>query len=66
MILAVPNDILDGHLQHDGACMGFPPIQQKTHNLFRAAENSTVQRCAAHVAHSCQQYCSALLHLIAG
>ena len=40
--------------------------QQKTHNLFRVVENSIVQCCAAHVVHSCQQYCSALLHLIAG
>ena len=40
--------------------------QHKTHNLFTVVENSIVQCCAAHVVHSCQQYCSVLLHLIAG
>ena len=43
-----------------------PHTQQKTHCLFRAAENRIVQSSAAHVVHSCQQYYSALLHLIAG
>ena len=38
----------------------------KTHNLFRVDENSLEQCCAAHIVQCCQQYCSALLHLIAG
>ena len=36
----------------------------KTHNLFRVDENSLEQCCAAHIVQCCQQYCSALLHLI--
>ena len=38
----------------------------KTHNLFTVDENSLEQCCAAHIVQCCQQYCSALLHLIAG
>ena len=38
----------------------------KTHNLFRVDENSLEQCCVAHIVQCCQQYCSALLHLIAG
>ncbi len=37
--------------------------QQKIILLF---ENRMQQCCAAHIVHSCQQYCSALLHLITG
>ena len=40
--------------------------RQKTHNLFWPDENSIEQCCAAHIAQGCQQYCSTLLHLIAG
>ena len=40
--------------------------QQKTHNLFWPDENSIEQCCAAHIVQGCQQYCSTLLHLIAG
>ena len=38
----------------------------KMHNLFRVDENSLEQCCAAHIVQCCQQYCSVLLHLIAG
>ena len=38
----------------------------KTHNLFWPDENSNEQCCAAHIVQCCQQYCSTLLHLIAG
>ena len=34
--------------------------RQKTHNLFRADDNSLEQCCAAHIVQCCQQYCSAL------
>ena len=40
--------------------------QQKTHKLFWPDENSIKQCCAAHFVQCCQQYCSTLLHLIAG
>ena len=40
--------------------------RQKTHNLFWPDENSIEQCCAAHIVQGCQQYCSTLLHLIAG
>ena len=40
--------------------------QQKTRNLFWVDENSREQCCAAHIVRCCQQYCSALLRLIAG
>ena len=40
--------------------------QQKSHNLFRVDENSIELCFAAHIVQCCQQYCSALLHLIAG
>ena len=40
--------------------------QQKTHNLFWPDENSIEQCFAAHIVQGCQQYCSTLLHLIAG
>ena len=40
--------------------------QQKTHNLFWLDENSIEQCFAAHIVQGCQQYCSTLLHLIAG
>ena len=39
---------------------------QKTHNLFWPDENSIEQCFAAHIVQGCQQYCSTLLHLIAG
>ena len=42
------------------------PTQQKTHNLFGAFEKSIEQCFAAHIVQCCQQYCSALLHLIVG
>ncbi len=38
----------------------------KNYQLFKAVENRMQQSCAAHIVHSCQQYCSALLSLIAG
>ena len=40
--------------------------QQKTHNLFWPDENSIEQCFAAHIVQGCRQYCSTLLHLIAG
>ncbi len=40
--------------------------RQKNYHLFKVVENRMQQCCAAHIVHSCQQYCSALLHLIAG
>ena len=43
-----------------------PATQQKTHNLFWPDENSIEQCCAAHIVQGCQQYCSTLLHPIAG
>ena len=33
---------------------------------LRVVENRIEQCCAAHIVQCCQQYCSALLHLIAG
>ena len=33
---------------------------------IKVVENRMQQCCAAHIVHSCQQYCSALLHVIAG
>ena len=44
----------------------FAVTRVKTHNLFRVDKNSLEQCCAAHIVQCCQQYCSALLHLIAG
>ncbi len=38
----------------------------KNYDLFKVVENRMQQCCAAHIVHSCQQYCSALLHLTAG
>ena len=40
----------------------------KNYHLFKAVENRMQQCCAAHIVRSCQhvQYCSALVHLIAG
>ena len=38
----------------------------KNYHLFKVVENRMQQCCAARIVHSCQQYCSALLHLIAG
>ena len=35
--------------------------QQKSHNLFRAVENSIEQCLAAHIVQCCQQYCSAFV-----
>ncbi len=35
----------------------------KNYDLFKVVENRMQQCCAAHIVHSCQQYCSALLHL---
>ncbi len=35
----------------------------KNYDLFKVVENSMQQCCAAHIVHSCQQYCSALLSL---
>ena len=40
--------------------------QQKMNNLFWPDENSIEQCFAAHIVQGCQQYCSTLLHLIAG
>ena len=40
--------------------------QQKMNNLFWPEENSHEQCFAAHIVQGCQQYCSTLLHLIAG
>jgi hypothetical protein len=37
----------------------------KNYHLFKVVENRMQQCCAAHIVHSCQQYYSALLHLIA-
>ncbi len=36
----------------------------KNYDLFKVVENRMQQCCAAHIVHSCQQHCSALLHLI--
>ena len=36
------------------------------YHLFKVDKNRMQQCCASHFVHSCQQYCSALLHLIAG
>ena len=38
----------------------------KNYDLFKVVENRMQQCCAAHIVHSCQQCCSALLSLIAG
>ena len=38
----------------------------KNYDLFKVVENRMQQCCAAHIVHSCQQYCSALLSLITG
>ena len=35
----------------------------KSYDLFKVVENRMQQCCAAHIVHSCQQYCSALLSL---
>ncbi len=36
----------------------------KNYHLFKVVENRMQQQCrAAHIVHSCQQYCSALLSL---
>ena len=35
----------------------------KNYHLFKVVENRMQQCCAAHIVHSCQQYCSALLSL---
>ena len=35
----------------------------KNYHLFKVDKNRMQQRCAAHIVHSCQQYCSALLSL---
>ena len=35
----------------------------KNYHLFKVVENRMQQRCAAHIVHSCQQYCSALFSL---
>ena len=40
--------------------------QLKMNNLFWPDENSTEQCFAAHIVKGCQQYCSTLLHLMAG
>ena len=40
--------------------------QQKMDNLFWPDENSIEQCFAAHIVQGCLQYCSTLLHLIAG
>ena len=38
----------------------------KNYELQQVVENRIEQFCAAHIVQCCQQYCSALLHLIAG
>ena len=38
----------------------------KNYELQQVVENRIEQCCAAHIVQCCQQYCSALLHLIAG
>ena len=43
-----------------------PSTRLKKYHLFKVVENRMQQCCAAHIVRSCQQYCSALLHLIAG
>ena len=35
----------------------------KDYHLFKVVENRMQQCCAAHIVHSCQQHCSALLSL---
>ena len=35
----------------------------KNYDLFKVVENRMQQCCAAHIVHSCQQCCSALLSL---
>ncbi len=35
----------------------------KNYDLFKVVENGMQQCCTAHIVHSCQQYCSALLSL---
>ena len=74
------NVLIDGevsHLVHDwceirGGRTGgrgyspTPSTQQKMNNLFWPDENSIEQCFAAHIVQCCQQYCSTLLHLIAG
>ena len=40
--------------------------QQNMNNLFWPDENSIEQCFAAHIVQGCQQYFSAMLHLIAG
>ncbi len=37
----------------------------KNYHLFKVDKNRMQQICAAHIVHSCQQYCLALLHLTA-
>ena len=41
-------------------CFVYTP---KNYHLFKVVENRMQQCCAAHIVHSCQQYCSALLSL---
>ena len=48
------------------ACAICAPTHVKTPNLFRIDETNLEQCCAAHIVQCCQQYCSALLHLIVG
>ena len=38
----------------------------KNHEFLKVVENRIEQCCAAHILQCCQQYCSTLLHLIAG
>ena len=41
----------------------FSGYMAKNYHLFKVVENRMQQCCAAHIVHSCQQYCSALLSL---
>ena len=46
--------------------LSYTGTQLKMNNLFWPDENSIEQCFAAHIVQGCQQYCSTLLHLIAG
>ena len=44
----------------------FAILHGKNYHLFQVDENSLEQCCAANIVQCCQQYCSALLHMIQG
>ena len=61
---------LDPHFSTQPVLCGLVTYTPKNYHLFKVDKNRMQQCCAAHIVHSCQQYClwycSALLRLIAG